>query len=165
MSWLARLTPDAACARARAARAEIPAVVPEMLAAIRAGGDDAVRRYATELDGFAGSSFEVPVEAQDRAVAGLDPGLRAHLESAIARVRCFAERQRACLTDLDVEEGGVRMGHRVTPVARAGCYVPSGRAPLPSSAIMGVVPARVAGVAEVVVLSHTQASDLDPRSS
>jgi histidinol dehydrogenase len=153
MTWLTRLTPEEAIARACRPRAEIPAVVPAMLATIRAEGDGAVRRFAADLDGFTGTSFEISTDAQDRAVAGLSSELRGHLEAAIHRVRAFAERQRSCLVELDVELAGVRMGHRVTPVGCTACYVPSGRAPLPSSAIMGVVPARVAGVRDVVVLS------------
>jgi histidinol dehydrogenase len=153
MRWLERLSVAEATVRARRPRGEIPAVVPEMLAAIRAGGDEAVRRHAAELDGFAGGSFEVQREAQERAVAALPAALRSHLEAAIGRIRAFAEWQRECLADLDVSLDGVQMGHRVLPVRRAACYAPGGRYPLPSSVLMGVVPARVAGVGEVIVLS------------
>lgn len=153
MRWLELVTVEAAMERAPRVRNEVPAVVPEMLAAIRAGGSDVVRRYAERLDGFSGVTFEIPVEAQEAAVAALPADRRGHLLAAISRVRAFAERQRECLTDLDVDLGGVRLAHRAVPVRSAACYAPGGRYPLPSSVLMGVLPARVAGVSEVIVLS------------
>jgi len=131
----------------------VPPEVPAILEEIRNEGAAAVRRWAEKLDGFGGPDFEVPRAEVRRAVAELAPALRAQLEKVIRQVRKFAERQRAMFSDLVVDFEGVAVGHRVLPVRRAACYAPGGRYPLPSSVVMGVVPARVAGVEEVVVLS------------
>jgi histidinol dehydrogenase len=131
----------------------IPAEVPIILDTIRREGDEAIRRYARELDGFTGKTFEIGKSEMQRALDDLDPSLRRHLTEAIGRVRKMAERQRAMFRDMKMEIGSVVMGHRVVPIERAACYAPGGRYPLPSSVIMGVVPARVAGVKEISVLS------------
>lgn len=133
--------------------ASVPSEVVRILEDIRQGGGEAVRRWARELDGHDGGSFEVDRETLQQAVEALPPGLRSHLEGAVQRVRTFAEAQRAMLQDLTCTVGGITLGHRLAPVARAACYAPGGRYPLPSSVIMGVVPARVAGVKEILVLS------------
>lgn len=84
-----------------------------------------------------------------KAFDGLDKVVRELLERVHGRVAAFAAAQKACLTALDMEVPGGRAGHDFLPVARAGCYVPGGRYPLPSSAIMTVTPAVAAGVKEV----------------
>ena len=76
---------------------------------------------------------------------------RAILESAAVRIRAFARAQREALLDTEIAIPGGRAGHRFIPLARAGCYVPGGRYPLPSSLLMTAITARVAGVASVVV--------------
>ena len=97
------------------------------------------------------SAFEVSAEARRDAVARLDPQTRADTEFAIANVRAFAEAQRGTIGDLEVEiRPGVHLGHRNIPLARVGCYVPGGRYPLLSAPVMTIVPAKVAGVGEVV---------------
>ncbi len=134
----------------------LPPIAPEVtpiLEDIRARGDAAVFDWARKLDRFEGSTFEVSREAGERAVAALDPALRGFLEDAIRRVRGFSEAQRDCYRDFQLTQEGVVLGQRIVPVQRAACYAPGGRYPLPSSVIMGVVPARVAGVEEVIVLS------------
>ncbi len=150
---LKRITPAEALARATRPLAPIPQEVPRILEAIREGGSEAVFRYARELDGFTAERFEVPRSRMEAAVADLEPALRGHLEEAIRRVKTFSELQKRGYQDFEVELDGVRLGQRIVPMARAACYAPGGRYPLPSSVIMGVVPARVAGVEEVIVLS------------
>ncbi|RPI76272.1 MAG: histidinol dehydrogenase [Desulfobacteraceae bacterium] len=131
----------------------IPAEVPVMLETIRREGDAAVKRYARDLDGFKGETFEIGKREMQRALKELKPDLRRHLETAIERVREMAEQQRGMFRDMQMEIRGTVMGHRIAPIERAACYAPGGRYPLPSSVIMGVVPARVAGVQEISVLS------------
>ena len=150
---LKRITPAEALARATRPLPPIPQEVPRILEEIRKGGSDAVFRYARELDGFTAEGFEVPRSRMEAAVAHLEPALRGHLEEAIRRVTAFCEHQKQGYQDFEVELDGVRVGQRIVPMARAACYAPGGRYPLPSSVIMGVVPARVAGVEEVIVLS------------
>lgn len=134
-------------------RTEVPAGVDTMLEEIRREGDPAVCRWSAALDGNPGPRFELSREALEGAVAALDPALRTQLEAMIARVRAFAEFQRGAFHGGETEVGGARLGWRAIPVDAAAVYAPGGRYPLPSSVVMGVVPARVAGVREVAVLS------------
>lgn len=130
-----------------------PPEVLRILADIRQDADAAVFRYARQLDGFQDEAFEVAPAAGRQAVENLDPELRRHLEEAIRRVRIMAEKQRLLFQDQEFELEGIRLGHRIMPLQRVACYAPGGRYPLPSSVIMGVIPARVAGVEEICVLS------------
>ena len=126
-------------------------LVREVLDAVAAEGDAAVRRFAARFDGSEAECFEVGGEARREAVGRLDPQTRADTEFAIANVRAFAEAQRGTISDLEVEIlPGVHLGHRNIPLARVGCYVPGGRYPLLSAPVMTIVPAKVAGVGEVV---------------
>lgn len=150
---LKRIAPAEALARATRPLPPIPQEVPRILEEIRTDGGNAVFRYARDLDGFTAEGFEVPRSRMEAAVADLEPALRGHLQEAIRRVKVFSELQMRGYQDFEVELDGVRLGQRIVPMARAACYAPGGRYPLPSSVIMGVVPARVAGVEEVIVLS------------
>lgn len=134
---------------------DVHATVREILHAVRAEGDDAVRRYTAELDGYDGPVREVGREEVKAALADLDAGLRAALEQAADQVRWFHERARP--PDWSDRRGGALMGVRHAPLGRVGAYVPRALAPLLSSAIMTIVPARVAGVDEVVLVSPPDA--------
>lgn len=122
--------------------------------AVRRGGDDALHEFAVEYDGL---TDEAPLvlEADDLAGAHdrIDPAHRSILASTAERIESFARAQRDCLDDLETTVPGGRAGHRVVPLERAGCYAPGGGYPLPSSVLMTAVPARVAGVDEVIVAS------------
>jgi histidinol dehydrogenase len=150
---LNRLSCAEAAARLSRPLPPVPPEVAPILEDIRTGGDAAVRRWARTFDRFEGDSFEVPRGRWRAAVEALSPDLRGHLEEAIRRVKAFAEVQKACYRDLACTLEGVELGQRIVPVGRAAVYAPGGRYPLPSSVIMGVVPARAAGVGEIVVLS------------
>jgi sulfopropanediol 3-dehydrogenase len=129
----------------------ISATVKDVLAAVRAEGDAAVRRYAKQFDKNELQAFEVTAEERQAAVAALDPQTRKDTEFAIANVTAFAKAQLATMQPLDVEIlPGVHMSHRIIPVERVGCYVPGGRYPLLSAPVMTIVPAKVAGVDEVI---------------
>jgi histidinol dehydrogenase/sulfopropanediol 3-dehydrogenase len=131
--------------------AQIADTVTQVLAAVRSEGDVAVRRYSAQFDKAELDAFEVPMADRLAAVADLDPQTRADTEFAISNVRAFAQAQLATILPLDVEiRPGVFMGHRVIPIERVGCYVPGGRFPLLSAPIMTIVPAKVAGVDEVI---------------
>lgn len=131
--------------------AQIADTVSQVLAAVRSEGDVAVRRYSAQFDKAELDAFEVPMADRLAAVADLDPQTRADTEFAISNVRAFAQAQLATILPLDVEiRPGVFMGHRVIPIERVGCYVPGGRFPLLSAPIMTIVPAKVAGVDEVI---------------
>jgi len=110
-----------------------------------------VTRYAAEFDKVDITRFEVTAEERAKAIADLDPQTRADTEFAIANVRAFAEAQLATILPLEVELlPGLHLGHRVIPIRSIGCYVPGGRYPLLSAPVMTIVPAKVAGCAEVI---------------
>lgn len=125
-----------------------------IVADVRARGEEALREHAERLgDVPAGGLLVVGRPALDAALEGLPGDQRALLERTAARIRGFAEAQRACIEGLTVEVPGGRAGHTVRPVGRAGCYAPGGRFPLPSSVLMTAVTARAAGVEQVWVAS------------
>ena len=126
----------------------------EIVDDVRAGGESAVRAHGQRLgDCREGEPIQLEREQLEAALRAIDPADRAVLERTAARITAFAEAQRNCLRSLDTEVPGGRAGHRWLPVASVGAYAPGGRHPLPSSVLMTVIPARVAGVANVVVAS------------
>jgi sulfopropanediol 3-dehydrogenase len=129
--------------------------VSAILLDIERGGEDALRRYARELDGWEKPTFELTREEIERA--DIDPALRAYLERSRDRVEAFARAQRGTLTDLEIEVApGVVAGHRLVPVQRVGAYLPAGRFPLLASAFMTVLVPKVAGVESVVACAPPQ---------
>jgi sulfopropanediol 3-dehydrogenase len=131
--------------------APVETLVAEILKSVREQGDKAVRDYSLKFDKADVEAFEVTAEEREAALADLDPQTRADTEFAIANVRKFAEAQLRTIQPLEIETlPGVHLGHRVIPIERVGCYVPGGRYPLLSAPIMTIVPAKVAGVDEVV---------------
>ena len=133
------------------ADAKVRATVKDILKEIEMGGDAAVRRYSERFDGWAPASFKLTEQEIEAALSKVSKSDLDDIRFAQAQVRGFAERQRACLTDLEVETlPGVILGHKNVPVARVGCYVPGGKYPMVASAHMSVVTAKVAGVPSVV---------------
>ena len=126
--------------------------VTRILLQVRSRGDEALRDMARRFDGVELAEAEVPRARWDSALDGLDGQVRSALERAIRNLTTFHRAQLPA--DLEVEvEPGVRVARRSGPLAAVGVYAPGGRASYPSSVLMGVVPARVAGVDEVVVCS------------
>jgi sulfopropanediol 3-dehydrogenase len=133
------------------ASAEVRQTVATMLADVERLGDAAVRDLSRRLDDWAPDSFLVGPEEVEAATSSLPEELKAHIAFAQGRVRDFAERQLATLSDLHVETlRGVRLGHRHVPVGAVGAYVPGGRYPMLASAFMTVLVPKVAGVERVV---------------
>ncbi|MFZ2635515.1 MAG: histidinol dehydrogenase, partial [Rectinemataceae bacterium] len=134
----------------RMADPEAEKIAYEAIRALQTGGEAELRNRAEALDGLRpGSPLLIDRRGLEAARARIDGGKRLLLERVAKRISSFARAQRASLADLDIAIQGGRAGHRFLPVARAGCYVPGGRYPLPSSALMTVCAARAAGVAEV----------------
>ena len=122
--------------------------------AVRTRGEAALREYAERFgDVRPGMALFHDRVALDQALARLPASDRARLERVAERIRRFAEVQRSALCPVTLPVPGGVAEHRIAPVERAGCYAPGGRYPLPSSVLMTVVPARVAGVREVWVAS------------
>ena len=138
-------------------RALVPApesvqdVVTEIMTHVRATGDDALRYYTRQYDtgGAQPAALRVPEAELDTALEQLDPAVRSGLERAIENVRRVAEA--ALHSDRVVQFEGHEVVLREVPVDRAGLYVPGGRAPYPSTVVMGTLTARVAGVQEIAV--------------
>jgi histidinol dehydrogenase len=143
---------DRLLARGRSTDPDVARSVSATIADVRARGDDALRDAVRRFDGVQHPVLEVPAAELRAAVEGLDPDFRAALETAAAAIAAFHKAQLP--EPLEVQAGpGLRLGHRPDPLRRVGVYAPGGRASYPSSVLMGVVPARVAGVGEVVVCS------------
>ncbi len=126
---------------------------------VRRGGDRALRRYAAQLDGLSQQTplriSEDEIQAAWESISG---ELREALKTAAKNIRSFAERQRPKEWDF-APASGVKTGQRVRPICAVGCYVPSGRYPLPSTLLMTVIPAQVAGVERIVVVSPRPATE------
>jgi len=135
-------------------KASVEQVVRDILSAVRAGGDAAVLDYTEKFDGYRPATLRVSPDAVKAAYSKVEPETVANLKFAADRIRAFAERQLSCMKELRWEiTPGVTLGHRLIPVASCGCYVPAGRYPLPSSALMSAIPAKVAGVKRVAACS------------
>ena len=129
----------------------VETLVAEIIKNVKERGDAAVRDYSRQFDKSEIEIFEVTAAEREEALKELAPQTRADTEFAIANVRKFAEAQLATILPLEVETlPGIHLGHRVIPIERVGCYVPGGRYPLLSAPIMTIVPAKVAGVDEVI---------------
>src|SRR5699024_9417424 len=129
--------------------------VEPILAAVRSRGAEALADYAEQFDGVRPPSLRVPQEALDSALAGLDGQVRAALEEAIRRARRAHEAQLPQPRTTSFGDGA-HVHQRWVPVERVGLYVPGGLAVLPSSVVMNVVAAQVAGVGGLAVASPPQ---------
>ncbi|GAB3633721.1 histidinol dehydrogenase [Microbacterium shaanxiense] len=145
----------AAVPRATQARAEALETAARIVDDVRAGGEDALRAQAEKFDGVTGHDLLVPVSHIDDALAALAPEVRSALDEAIVRVRRASTAQ---VPDPRVTEigPGARITQRWQPVQRVGVYIPGGKAVYPSSVIMNVVPAQIAGVEKIALASPPQ---------
>lgn len=123
-----------------------------IIARVRSEGDAALVALAREYDGVQQLSLEVPRAVWRAAFTAIDPALRHALERSATNIRQVHEAFRPVSSEVTTADG-VIIGRRPDPLGRVGVYAPGGRAAYPSSLLMGVVPARVAGVGEVIVCS------------
>ena len=140
---------DALCHRPVSTSDEVDAAARKIIAEVRAGGDAAVRALTARFDKRELGALELPAGEWDALAARASAEVRAALEHAARRVRAFYERERH--PSYEIDEGPIRTGSRVDPLARVGIYVPGGTALYPSTVIMTAVPAQVAGVREIVM--------------
>jgi len=137
---------------------EIRESVTEIVETVRLEGDDALIEYAAQFDDVDLETLEITAETA-RAYNSIEESQRDAIETAAANIRSFHERQQpADWTEL---QNGRELGRRFSPIERVGVYVPGGTAAYPSSALMGVIPATVAGVEEVVVVTPP-AEEINP---
>lgn len=145
----------AAVPRATAARDEALTTAAAVVADVAARGEVSLREQAARFDGVERHDIRVPAAHLDEALASLDPGIRRALENAIDRVRRASAAQVPAPVVTEIGPGA-RVEQHWRPVRRAGVYVPGGKAVYPSSVVMNVVPAQVAGVAQVALASPPQ---------
>ena len=144
---------DTILAQRREEMTGIEETVREIIEGVRANGDEALIRYSRQFDGveISPKEMEIPHNEWGRATKGMEQEALASLKRAAERIETFHRHQLAH-SWFDTEQGIVR-GQMVRPLARAGVYVPGGKAAYPSSLLMNVIPAKVAGVEEVVVMT------------
>jgi histidinol dehydrogenase len=138
---------------------KVEAAVRAIIAEVRKRGDAAVLEYTRKFDRIQArtmAELAVPRARLEAALAALPAAQAAALAEAAARVRAFHERQRAESWEF-TEADGTRLGQRVTPLEKVGVYVPGGKAAYPSTVLMNVLPAQVAGVGEIVMVSPNAA--------
>ncbi len=143
---------------------EVEQVVLEIIAAVRQDGDAAVLTYTNRFDRLTATTV-AELEVSEAEIAAAFTQVQAEdlaaLQLAVERVARFHEKQKQ-QTWLSTEEPDVMLGQKVTPLARVGIYVPGGKASYPSSVIMNAVPAKVAGVPEVIMVAPTPGGEINP---
>jgi histidinol dehydrogenase len=133
---------------------QLQEVVRSILEDVREEGDNAIHYYEKKFDDFEPESFLVTPEEAAKARDQLPPEVVEELDFAIDQVTAFAQAQKESMVEFEKEIGqGIVMGQRIIPVSSCGCYVPAGRYPCLTSAVMSVVPAKVAGVERIVACS------------
>ena len=131
---------------------KVTAVVTEIIETVRRDGDKALAMYAEKFDGKAPDKLEISKEEIEAALAAADPKFVRALRNSAENIAKFHERQKQ-QSFIDTQPNGVILGQRVRGLARVGLYVPGGTAAYPSSVLMNAVPARIAGVKELVMVT------------
>lgn len=160
ITYLKRGKDEAALAEADAG---VRATVEKILNDVKKRGDGAVRELSEKFDGYAPDNFRLSEEEIAKTVAKVSADDIADIEFAQTQIRGFAEKQKECLRDLEVETlPGVILGHKNVPVNAVGCYVPGGKYPMVASAHMSVLTAKVAGVKRIVASAPPQNGEPHP---
>ena len=145
----------------QSADSEVVTTVSTILEDVRQRGDAAVLEYTAKFDRVevaSAAELELTADELETALDAIDDGHRQALEAAAARVRAYAEHQKMESWSYTEADGTV-LGQKVTPMDRAGLYVPGGKAAYPSSVLMNAIPAKVAGVPELVMVVPTPGGD------
>ena len=143
---------------------QVTEVVRGIIKDIRSSGDDALLEYTNRFDRLGltdAAGLEITAAEIEAAVAAVPADDLAALQLAVERVARFHEKQKA-QTWLSTEESDILLGQKVTPLNRVGIYVPGGKASYPSSVIMNAVPAKVAGVREIIMVCPTPGNEINP---
>ena len=134
-------------------------VVLDIIARVKKEGDVALYDYTRRFDGFEPKGFEIPYEEVERAYNELPRDLISAMEEAALRIREFHELQKE--KSWFEEKDGILLGQKISPLDRVGVYVPGGKAAYPSSVLMNVIPAQVAGVREIIMTTPTPGGELN----
>ncbi len=143
---------QALLARRNALESDAEQRVKEILAAVKTEGDSAVRRFVKQFDGVELKSFQATAKELNQALKSVPKSLLQILEKAAENILRFHEHELEKSFFYD-DGDGVIIGQKITPIERALCYVPGGKAVYPSSVLMNVIPAKVAGVSEIYLTS------------
>ena len=141
--------------RAQNADKNVIPVVSEIIESVRERGDAAVRDYTVKFDGKAPEHAEIAAEEIDALIASCDPAFLETVKRAAANIADFHKRQ-VQQSWLTAKDNGVMMGQRVRGLRRVGIYVPGGTAAYPSSVLMNAIPAKIAGVKEIIMCTPPQ---------
>ena len=140
-------------------KAEVTSTVQEILTKVRKSGDAALREYTEQFDKVIPDSWLVPESAMEEALDNLEDDLFLVLQQAADNIMLFHERQKSD-SQLDFSSDGSVLGWKVTPVDSAGIYIPGGRAAYPSTLLMNAIPAQIAEVPRIAVVSPPGPSGL-----
>jgi histidinol dehydrogenase len=132
---------------------EAISTVEEIAKDVRQNGDSAIRKYTQQFDGEDLEAFLITSDEIKNAYSQVDAETIQAIKKSIQNVKKFSEKQLKCLKPLKAKIDKNELGHKIIPLQSVGCYIPGGNYPLLSSAIMAIVPAKVAGVKEVVACS------------
>jgi histidinol dehydrogenase len=150
---------DALSSRRNAAYERALPAARRIVEGVRKGGDAALRRYVARFDPDTQSSqLQISPEEMHTALDNVSPAFERALRTATKNIRAFAEHQKPKDWNF-APAGGVTVGQRIRPISSIGCYVPSGRYPLPSTLLMTAIPAQVAGVERIAVVSPRPAPE------
>ena len=131
---------------------KVTTAVTDILENVKARGDEAVREYTVKFDGRCPEQTEITRQQMEEAVAQADPRFVQALRNAMENIRAFHSRQKQ-QSFIDAQPNGVLMGQRIRGLKRVGLYVPGGTAAYPSSVLMNAIPAKIAGVEEVIMVT------------
>ena len=140
---------------------DVSGTVAEIIANVRKNGDAALMEYNAKFDRAEGVALEVTPEELEAAVKAVDPEFLRVLERAGENIRAFHERQlqRDCIL---TRPDGSMLGQRIIPMQRVGLYIPGGTAAYPSSVLMNCIPAKIAGVDEIVMTTPASGGEVSP---
>ena len=138
--------------RSEASNQKVEAAVAEILANVRENGDSAVKKYTQKFDGSVPEKSEITKEEMQELAKSCDPAFLSALEKAADNIREFHQRQKQ-QSWLTTQENGVMMGQRIRGLSKVGIYVPGGTAAYPSSVLMNAIPAKIAEVGEIVMVT------------
>lgn len=134
---------------------KVTASVTAIMEAVKEQGDRAIRDYTLQFDGQCPAQFEISRDAIEAALQAADPDFVAALTNAIENISSFHNRQKQ-QSFIDTKANGVLMGQRIRGLERVGIYVPGGTAAYPSSVLMNAIPAKIAGVQEIIMVTPPQ---------
>ena len=131
---------------------DIISTVNDIIEDVKSNGDMAVKKYCEKFDGVV-ENLEVTEEEKENAFKNVSQEVIENIKSSIDNVKFFAQNQLNSIKEFETENNGIKLGQTIIPLEKTGAYVPGGNYPLPSSAIMSCVPAKAAGVKEVIMCS------------